>query len=243
MRTSNILIIDNETANIEQKNPESIFHDIWTYSLFLYAHQFQSGTIGAQVNQASRFSQNGFQYQLVAYPKLIGPSYAYLSYAYSNSTLFPSHYYAGEFYIPLSKHIVASTGVSYYQILQTHLLLNTYSLECHLGAYSIMARSNYYIPQQGQQVVYWLFTIKRFFFDDPDNFLGLQVETGKTPDLADLSSVGFFIINANGVRLFTQFHLGHGVFLRLAIGTIKETFLIQTTRTKLFGGIGLKLRF
>ena len=237
----NTIVLNNTTADVEQKNPEEIKNDIWTYSLFLYSHRFSSGTLSAQVNEASRFGQTGFQYQAIAYPKLIGSSYLYLSYAYSNSTLFPSNYYAGEIYIPFLEHVTVSAGASYYEVLQSSFILNTYSLDIYFSAYEATVRSNYYIPKMGKRSLYWIINIKRFF-DNPDNFIGLQVETGETPDLADLDSIGFFIIDATAVRLFTQFHLVNGVFLQLAVGTTNENYF-STRRIKLFGGVGLKFRF
>ncbi len=238
----NVITINNETADVKQTSPLLTQKDTWTYSLFTYYHQFQSGSLGGQVNQASRFGDTGFQYQIFYYPKLIGNSYAYLSYANSKSDLFPSNYYAGELYIPMSGYVTVSSGVSYYEILKTNLTLYTNSLTAYIGSYSLAIRPNHYVPKIGESTTYWLFTAKRYF-DDPDNYIGLQYETGQTPDLADLSSIGFFTVSASVVRLFSQFHLGRGVFLQIGIGTSRETYFTDRIRTKFFGGLGLKFRF
>lgn len=238
----NTLFIGNESNQTRQVNSTLINNSLWTYSIFSYSRRFRNGTLVGQVNQASRFGQYGSQYQFSAYPKLIGNSYGYLSYAFSSSTLYPKAFYIGEIYFPMSSYFEMSGGASFYNILLTNMIMTTNSLTANFDPYSFTVRTNFYVPDSGPHSVFWLFTGKKYF-KNPDNYVALQIQTGKTPDLADLTSVGFFTLSSNGIRLLTQFHLKNGVFMLISMGDVRETFFGTSSRNKLFGAIALKFRF
>ena len=72
------------------------------------------GTIIGKVNIGSEYpiawGDQGFQYELEAYPKLSSSNYLFLNYAYSDNLFFPNHRTGFEFFQRLPKGFEASLG-------------------------------------------------------------------------------------------------------------------------------------
>jgi len=217
--------------------------EIWTDASFQYVKKTECGSYGLQINHASRLDNEGLQYQVFAYPKFGCKYYAYLSYAHSeDSSIWPDNEYEAALFVPWCHGMEFSFGADYSEILATYLWGVKPAFKQDVGYYTWGINPIFYVPKSGKSGILFKIYVRRNF-DDPDHYVGVALHAGEYPDLADLTSVGFFLLDGNGIFIHGQFPIRYGVFVKWGFGYETERFPSGFKRERINGLAGLMRRF
>lgn len=216
----------------------------WDYSGVYYTRDTYLGRIAANVNYANRFGVDARQAAFEFSPILHKYFYMDLIVARANDPLiFPDYVFGAEAYFVPPHFIEMSLGAKYSQIKQTYFTNYTGSLSKTIGNYWFSFRPYFYVPKTGATSTLSTGTIRRYFGTD-DYYLGVTIGGGRSPDLADLETVGFITIKNNFVVGNFEFPLfDHRLIVDLS-GNFQRWEYPSGLVRKLTGGLlGLKYRF
>jgi YaiO family outer membrane protein len=156
------------------------FDKPWHMSGISYTRQTKSGSVTGRINYANRFGSNGIQYEMDAYPRISKIFYAYVSLGYSdNIGVFP-HWRSGlSLYANLPKSFEAEVGWRY---LNFSAATNIYT--GYLGKYykNYLFGVRTYVTPGGGAVSHSYNALARYYFRGAQDFVGLTLGTGISPD-------------------------------------------------------------
>ncbi len=170
------------------RNSFTIFdavYDPMIYSSISYRRQTLAGSIIPRINYSNRLGKNGVQYDLDFYPKFSKTFYAYINYGYSNASIYPDHKIGGDLYANLPWAMEFSAGMRYIKFDTKNVTVITNSLGHYRGNYYFSLRS-YITPQPNNLTRISGNLLIRKYFRDGENFLGLNVGMGYSPELRQL---------------------------------------------------------
>lgn len=178
-------ILKNKISIANSIDVFDIVYDPMIYSSIGYSRKTSAGSIIPRVNYANRFETHGLQYELDFYPKFSKTFYAYLNYGYSNAPIFPDHRVGAELYANLPKAFETSLGVRYLDFSTTKATVYTGSIGLYRGNYYFSLRP-YVTPQDNGDVSFSGGLLARKYLKDANNYLGLNVGMGYSPELKQL---------------------------------------------------------
>ncbi|WP_276166832.1 YaiO family outer membrane beta-barrel protein [Zobellia alginiliquefaciens] len=162
-------------------------YDPMFYSSISYNRQTLAGTLIPRINYSNRLQTNGVQYDLDFYPKFSKRFYAYLNYGFSNASIYPKHKFGGDLYANLPGAIEFSAGGRYISYDNTNVSVITNSLGHYRGNYYFSLRS-YITPMPDNLTRFSGNLLVRKYLKDAENYLGLNVGMGYSPELRQLTS-------------------------------------------------------
>lgn len=154
--------------------------DPWQIAALSYGRKTKLGSVIARVNLADRYGSRGFQGEIDAYPKISENNYGYLNYGFSNGQVFPKNRMGAEWYHNFPKSFEGSLGMRILQFETSHVNIYTATLGKYVGNYWISLRSFVTPGTDGTSVSGFL--MARRYFSDPENYLGLRLGYGVSPD-------------------------------------------------------------
>lgn len=154
--------------------------DPWQLTALSYSRKTKFGSLIARMNYAERYGDNGIQFELDAYPSIAENSYLYLSYGFSADGLFPNNRYGIELYRNFSHGIEGSAGMRYLDFNSSGVDVYTATLGKYLGNYWFSIRT-YITPGSNGTSVSGFLSARRYFAD-AENYIGLKVGYGVSPD-------------------------------------------------------------
>lgn len=175
-----------------------------------YKRTTKYGDIIPTINYSNRFNTNGVQFQLDAYPKIGKKMYAYTSYAFSESKIFPSHRIGGELYRSLPKSLEVSLGARYLEFSSKHATVLTGSVSWYPGNYYLSWRP-YVNPSNDGSVSFSNSFTARKYLKDKYNYLDVQFGFGFSPETTQLTennvllSESIFYLESQDVALTYNF--------------------------------------
>ncbi|HEM0360561.1 TPA: YaiO family outer membrane beta-barrel protein, partial [Legionella pneumophila] len=176
------------TINADVNKPDSIWD--WS-SVFLYRKSKQ-GAYGVGVNYANRQGTGDPQVLFNAQPKLNDSVWLDLSYAYANNpNLFPKNKVFAEGYAKLGKTVVLSVGDQYNQIENKYFNAYTGSIAKYVGNYYLSFRPTHFVPKSGPKSTLYTVKVRKYSDTEPNQYIGVILASGYSPDLYDLLSVDF----------------------------------------------------
>lgn len=152
------------------------------FSGLTFRHQTKIGSVIPRLNYTNRNGVHGLQYDIDFYPKFLKKFYAYLNYGYSNSPVYPNHKLGGDVYMNLPSAIELSAGGRYVNTATRDIVAITNSLGYYKGNYYFSLRS-YVSPREADLWSVSGNLLVRKYLRDGENFLGLSVGLGFTPEL------------------------------------------------------------
>lgn len=177
--------------------------DPWQMAALSYGRKTKSGSFIARVNLANRFGDTGLQGELDAYPKISENNYGYLNYGFSQSSVFPKHRLGLEWYHNFPKAFEGSVGMRLLYFNSKPVDIYTATLGKYIGNYWVSMRA-FVTPGTGGTSVSGLLQARRYF-SDPENYLGLRLGYGVSPDdnrnLADPDLGNRLNLKTRSVRL------------------------------------------
>jgi YaiO family outer membrane protein len=153
--------------------------DIMEYYTVDYSRQTKYGSIIAKVNINRRFETTGVQYEVDMYPKIRKGLYAYTSFGYSNTGLFPEIRYGGELHQSLPKSFEASLGFRALKFSETTIIY-TGSVGWYTGN-SYWAFRTYMTPGGAGLSKSGTLTYRKYR-SDAANYFGVAVGVGFSPE-------------------------------------------------------------
>ncbi|WP_166521605.1 YaiO family outer membrane beta-barrel protein [Zobellia amurskyensis] len=162
-------------------------YDPMFYSSISFKRQTLAGSIIPRINYSNRLGVNGVQYDLDFYPKFSKRFYAYLNYGYSNSSIYPNHKMGGDLYANLPGAFEFSAGGRYITFETKNVSVITNSLGHYRGNYYFSLRS-YITPQPDNLTRFSGNLLVRKYLKDAENYWGLNVGMGYSPELRQLTS-------------------------------------------------------
>ncbi len=154
--------------------------DPWHLAALSYARKASFGTIIGRLNWAERFGSKGFQYEMDAYPHLSENNYLYLNLGYSDLTIFPKIRSGAEWYHSFPKAFEGSLGMRALFFTNSNTYMLTGTVGKYTGNYWISLRS-FVTPSSNGTSVSGSIQVRRYF-SDPENYLGLRLGYGVSPD-------------------------------------------------------------
>lgn len=154
--------------------------DPWQIIALSYGRKTKFGSVIARINLANRFGNTGFQGEVDAYPKISENNYGYLNYGFSQSSVFPKNRLGLEWYHNFPKSFEGSIGMRVLYFNSSNADIYTFTLGKYVGNYWISLRS-FVTPGTGGTSVSGFLQMRRYF-SDPENYFGLRMGYGVSPD-------------------------------------------------------------
>lgn len=146
------------------------------------------GSAILRINHSHRFNKDGFQFETDLYPAIMKGVYAYLNYGFSRSSLFPEHRLGADLYTSLPKSLEASAGMRYmYFDSDTKVIIYTGSVGWYFKDFWISLRSFLTPDRESGTSVSGTLVIRRYF-KNAENFLGVSMGMGFSPDIRTIQS-------------------------------------------------------
>jgi YaiO family outer membrane protein len=156
-----------------------IFDPMQYYSL-KYGRKTKYGSIIGRVNFSRRFNDNGAQFEVDMYPKIIKGLYAYLNVGFSNSYLYPDVRYGTELYYSLPKSFEVSLGFRALKY-ETTTTIYTGSIGWYTGN-SYWNFRPYLTPGNSGTSKSGTLNYRRYR-SDADNYFSVSVGMGFSPEI------------------------------------------------------------
>ena len=178
---NNKISVSNSATVFDQR------YDPIYYSSISFKRQTLAGSIIPRINYSNRSGANGVQYDLDFYPKFSKRFYAYLNYGYSSSSVYPEHKMGGDLYVNLPGAFEFSAGGRYISYETKNVSVISNSLGHYRGNYYFSLRS-YITPLSDNLTKFSGNFLVRKYLKDAENYLGLNVGMGFSPELRQLTS-------------------------------------------------------
>lgn len=178
---NNRLAIRNAFTVFDQRYDPAI------YSSVSFRRQTQAGSLIPRINYSNRNGTHGVQYDLDFYPKFSKRFYAYLNYGYSNASIYPNHKMGGDLYVNLPWAMEFSAGGRYISFESRNVTVFTNSIGHYRGNYYFSLRS-YIRPKEDDLIGVSGNLLVRKYLKDAENFFGINVGMGYSPELRQLIS-------------------------------------------------------
>lgn len=173
--------------------------DPMQYHTLNYSRKTKYGSVIGKVNFNRRFNENGFQYEIDAYPKFGKGFYAYLNVGLSNSFLFPDVRYGAELFKTLPKGFEVSLGFRSLKFNETTTIY-TGSVTWYKGN-SYFSIRPYITPDAPGASKSGTFTYRKYR-SDADNYFGVAVGMGFSPEFNQFnSSTGQSVVNLKSQKI------------------------------------------
>jgi YaiO family outer membrane protein len=183
----------------------------WQIMALSYGRKTKLGSVIARVNMAKRFGDTGFQYEIDAYPKISENNYGYLNYGFSKSSVFPENRIGAEWYHNFPKAFEGSVGIRTLFFSSSDVTIYTATFGKYISNYWISLRSFVTPGSDGTSVSGYL--QMRRYFSDPENYFGLRLGYGVSPDenqnLVDENLNSRLNLKAMSVRLEFNHIINH----------------------------------
>lgn len=198
------------------------------------------GSIIGRVNWASRFGADGLQFETDAYPSLGSGMYAYVNLGYSNAGIYPRWRSGAELYVNLPRAFEASVGYRQLRFGGPPVTLFTGTVGKYTGNYWFSVRPFLRDKPSGLSASASL-TARRYTID-ADHHVGARIGYGSTPSdrviESELTRNNTFTAGLHGSRV-----LRGATFLLWSASFDREELDRGTTRNRLDGNLGIKVRF
>lgn len=155
--------------------------DPWQLLYLQYARKTALGTVIGRVNYANRFDKKALQFEADAYPKIGENNYLYLNYGYSNFSIFPDQRAGLEWNRSFPRSFEGSLGGRLLHFSGSkRVIIYTGSIGKYVGNYWFSLRPFVTPGSDGTSLSTYL--TSRRYFSDPENYIGLRLGAGTSPD-------------------------------------------------------------
>lgn len=156
------------------------FDDPWHLASFSYGRQTPIGMVTGRLNYANRFTNNGVQFELDAYPTISETFYAYVSGGISeNGGIFPRYRAGLSLYANLPKAFEADVGFRYLSF-SSSTWIYTASIGKYYSNYWFNLRT--YLTPSNNSLSKSLSLNIRYYLAGADDYLSFGIGTGLSPD-------------------------------------------------------------
>jgi YaiO family outer membrane protein len=211
----------------------------WRFWDVQLSRQTRYGSIIGNVQYANRFSTNGAQFNLDAYPSIASGFYAYVSAGLSNSDIHPRFRFGLSLYKSLPKAFEAEAGMRYLNFTVSETYIYTGSLTKYLGSYMVTGRT-YFIPASTGNSLSGNILIRRYL-GSAEKYVSLSGGYGSASnDIQFAQEVN--TLNSWSLSLDSQYPVGKRFLISGTVGIDSEEFR-SYTRDRFSFKAGFSYRF
>lgn len=216
----------------------------WHESTVYYVRHSRYGDLVLQANNAYRFGRWATQAEIDVNPVINQYVSFNLEYAYAdNPNLFPHYRTGGEIFINIPNFVSVSAGARHWHIADPWFNVYTASIGKETDKYWLLYRPYVFEPKSGERSTLHTFKARKYF-DDPDTWLDITTGFGHSPDLNDLLTSDFIVINNKFVVVSAQIPIcKHTIDLGLFVDYQRQVYPTRLLREIVGGGFGIKWRF
>jgi len=174
------LLKNKISISYENSSFDKQFDKAWNLASIAYSRQTKLGSVIARINYANRFSSNGLQAELDAYPHISNTFYGYLNFGYSGDVgVFPGYRAGMSLYANLPKSFEGELGIRYLYFT-SGTKIYTASLGKYWSNFLFTART--YLTPSSTDISQSYNLSARYYLKGADDYIGLSVGTGFSPD-------------------------------------------------------------
>jgi len=217
----------------------------WQYTTLYYSYDTPWGIAALGMNDATRFGITANQLAMNFFPVFNKNLYFRLTGDYANQPLLFPTYVAGIEAYSAAMPVELSLGLNYSWIIPNIAFAQyTGSISKEWGDYWFSFRPNYYVPLHGPTSTLYTATVIRYF-GPKDTYLKVTAGSGYSPNLADLTTVDFIVVQNNSITASVQFPvINHSLLMTIGGDYQHWVFPENSTVWNISGLIiGLNYRF
>ena len=155
--------------------------DPWQLMYLQYTRKTPLGSVIGRVNYANRFGSSALQLEADAYPKISENDYLYINYGFSHMSGFPRQRGGFEWNRSFPRSFEGSLGARLLHFVGSkRVIIYTGSVGKYIGNYWFSLRPFVTPGSDGTSVSSYLMV--RRYFSDPENYIGLRLGMGSSPD-------------------------------------------------------------
>ncbi|TVZ28707.1 YaiO family outer membrane protein [Gillisia sp. Hel_I_86] len=156
------------------------FSDPWHLGSISYGRRTPLGSVTGRLNYANRFTTNGVQFEIDAYPRISDTFYAYVSGGISeNGGIFPRYRAGFSLYANLPKSFEADVGFRFLSF-SSSTWIYTASIGKYYSNYWFNLRT--YLTPSNNSLSKSISLTVRYYLAGADDYLSLRIGTGLSPD-------------------------------------------------------------
>ena len=215
----------------------------WNWASIQYTQKTAIGAIIGRINYANRYNSNGYQLEADAYPTLGKKSYAYINLGFSPSSLFPSFRTGFDYNWKMNHAFEGALGFRYLLFTNSNVVIYTGQIGKYIGNYWFSLRP-YIIPGNGNTSASMLFITRRYF-SNAENYLGLQLGYGSSPDdyAKRFSEISDLRLNQYNTRISFNHLFGINWNVNISIAYAYEEYFTALYRNKYTFDITINYQF
>jgi YaiO family outer membrane protein len=172
--------INKISISYDNSSFDKQYDKAWHLGSISYGRKTKFGSIITRMNYANRFGTSGVQSEVDAYPHISKTFYSYVSFGYSgNVGVFPKYRAGFSLYANLPKSFEAEVGLRY---LYFSSPTNVYTASVGKYYKSFLFTARTYITPSNGEVSQSYSIAGRYYFKGADDYIGLSLGTGISPD-------------------------------------------------------------
>ncbi|MFN8167139.1 MAG: YaiO family outer membrane beta-barrel protein [Bacteroidia bacterium] len=210
---------------------------------------FTFGSIAYRATYAERFNTKGLQSEVDGYLRFVKSNYFYLNVGFSDSKIFPEVRAGAEIYQKIPAGFELSGGFRYLQFSNPGTKIYTASLGNYFRNYWFSVRvyltpkttieTNDFLKKSSQTLILNI----RNYFGDADNYFGIRLGQGQSPDERKITDAGIQRLKSlQGGIEYQRLAFGRWV-IKGDLGYSKEEVRASTFQQRISIGIILKTIF
>ena len=217
---------------------------VWDWSGITLYRKNEYGAFGGGVNYANRQGMGAPQLYLNAQPKINKNIWLDLTYAQANKpNILPNNTLIAEINMLIGNGFELSAGEGYRKIKNTYFNTISAGIGKYIGNYYFSFRPDYFVPKSGPRSILYTIKARRYSEDNSEQYIGVVLASGTSPDLFDLLTVSFFNVKNSIFLLEGQQPIKDTLFFLYGGGYETQKYPNGFTRRLAYGTLGLKLRF
>ena len=218
-------------------------NDGWQYTTLYYNHSLNWGLASLSMNDTTRFGSTANQAAINLFPVFNKDLYWRFTGAYANQPiLFPTYVAGMEGYASFLP-FEFSLGTNYSWIIANIAFAQyTGSISKEVKDYWFSFRPTYYVPLHGPtSILYTATAIK--YFGHKDTYFKITAGSGYSPNLANLTTVDFIVVNNNFVTASIQLPvINHSLLLSIG-GDYQHWIFPKTSKIWDISGLTVGLNY
>jgi YaiO family outer membrane protein len=212
--------------------------DSWHATSVAYSRRTPVGTVIGRVNYANRFKDNGWQYEMDAYPRFAEGLYSYLNAGYSKSSIFPKYRLGASLYYSLPYSFEIDAGIRYLVFSSSNVNIFTGALGKYYSNFWFSFRT--FITPSISSASHSYSLIIRYYISGADDYLSCSLGTGISPD--DRTDGSNLLISK---KIFGEYQIkfDRQIIINLTSGFYREEYSDNNFRNRISFGVGIKTIF
>jgi YaiO family outer membrane protein len=214
----------------------------WQLSYIEYSHKFENfGSVILRMNRADRFGQDGYQYEIDAYPRLGNGFYMFLNAGWSDDSLFPDRRFGAQIYKNFEGGWEASIGARYLDFGDSTTIY-TGSIGRYVGNW-YTTLSPYVVHDEDGTSATGVLEVRRYLSTGDDYWL-FRGSYGNAPDVDTLLLITNRLDNWSiGAGRQLRIAKSKTKFLKLQAGYREREYNVNVRRESIYVEASLKFRF